>query len=35
MTTGLMKRDTVTALKPAQRPHALLDTLEPVRALFG
>jgi 4-nitrophenyl phosphatase len=35
MTTGLMKRDMVSGLKPAQRPHALLDTLEPVRALFG
>lgn len=35
MTTGLMQRDTVSGLKPAQRPHALLDTLQPVRALFG
>jgi 4-nitrophenyl phosphatase len=35
MTTGLMKRYTVAALKPAQQPHVLLDTLEPIRALFG
>jgi 4-nitrophenyl phosphatase len=34
MTTGLMKRGSVASPKPAQRPHALLDTLEPVRALF-
>jgi NagD protein len=30
MTTGLMKREAVHALKPGQRPDALLDTLEPL-----
>jgi 4-nitrophenyl phosphatase len=30
MTTGLMKRDTVDALSPAETPMALLDSLEPM-----
>jgi 4-nitrophenyl phosphatase len=35
MTTGLMKRDGVEALSDAQRPDALLDTLEPLLRAIG
>ena len=35
MTTGLMKRDRVDALSPAQRPDGLLDTLEPLLRAVG
>jgi 4-nitrophenyl phosphatase len=34
MTTGLMKRDGLDALSPAETPMALLDTLEPMLKLF-
>lgn len=35
MTTGLMKRDRLDALSPAQRPDGLLDTLEPLLRAIG
>ena len=35
LTTGIMKRETLASLKPAQRPHILLDTLEPLRTVFS
>lgn len=35
MTTGLMKRDTVQALSPAEMPDVLLDTLAPLLAAFA
>jgi len=35
MTTGVMARDGVGALRASDRPAALLDGLEPLRALFG
>jgi 4-nitrophenyl phosphatase len=34
MTTGLMKRESVDKLPTAERPHALLDTLEPLLKLL-
>ena len=34
MTTGLMKRDAVAALKAAEQPGVLLDTLEPLLRFF-
>jgi 4-nitrophenyl phosphatase len=34
MTTGLMKRESIDGLSPAERPHALLDTLEPLLQLL-
>lgn len=35
MTTGLMKADLLATLKPAERPHALLDSLEPLLEHVG
>lgn len=35
LTTGLMRRDALPALKPAERPHLLLDTLAPLAALLA
>jgi NagD protein len=35
MTTGLMTHDAVSALSPAERPHALLDSLEPLMRAIG
>lgn len=34
MTTGLLKADRLGTMKPAEQPHVLLDSLEPLLALF-